>query len=129
MQRQVRLYLHTHGQQLLGHKGPTALPTTAVVLTLFLPVLMVHVRQGKRAVHQMAGVHAYHVMVCDALGSIMLGIPHRLPKKHETRTWPLHMGLIMLKRYAHQNGVPSHAVMGALEARYTLHPLWAAQRQ
>jgi transposase len=68
MQRQVRLYLHTQGQQLPGNKGPTAIPTATVVLTLFSPVMMVHVRRGKRAVYQMYGVHAYHLMVCDALG-------------------------------------------------------------
>jgi hypothetical protein len=68
MQRQVRLSLHTPGQQLPGNKGPTALPTAAVVLTVFSPIMMVHVRQGKQAVHQIYGVHAYHVMGCDALG-------------------------------------------------------------
>ena len=68
IQRQVRLYLHAQGQQLPGNKGLTAMPTATVVLTLFSPVMMVHVRRGKRAVYQMYGVHAYHLMVCDALG-------------------------------------------------------------
>src|SRR5262249_57084840 len=31
IQRQVRLYLHTHAQQLPGNKGMTAMPTAAVV--------------------------------------------------------------------------------------------------
>jgi transposase len=68
IQRQVCLYLHTHSQQLPGNKGPTAIPTATVVLTLFSPVMMVHVHQGTRAVYQMYGVHADHLMVCDALG-------------------------------------------------------------
>jgi hypothetical protein len=33
IQRQVRLYLHTQGQQLPGNKGPTAMLTATVVLT------------------------------------------------------------------------------------------------
>ena len=68
IQRQVRLYLHTHGQQLPGNKGPTALPTATVVFTLFSPVMMVHIHRGKRVVPQMYGVQAYHFLVCDALG-------------------------------------------------------------
>ena len=68
IQRQVRLYLLTHDQQLPGNKGPTALPTATVVFTLFAPVMMVHVHRGKRVVPQMHGVQAYHFMVCDALG-------------------------------------------------------------
>jgi hypothetical protein len=39
MQRQVRLYLHTHGQQVPGNKGTTAAPTAAVVLSFeFIPI-------------------------------------------------------------------------------------------
>lgn len=53
IQRQVRLSLHTHGQQLPGNKGPTALPTATVALTLCSPIMRVHVRQGKQVVHQM----------------------------------------------------------------------------
>ena len=66
--RQVRLSLHTQGQQIPGNKGPTALPTATVVFTLFSPVMMVYVHRGKRVVPQMYGVQAYHFMVCDALG-------------------------------------------------------------
>jgi transposase len=36
IQRQVRLYLRTHAQQLPGNKGMTATPTAAVVLALSL---------------------------------------------------------------------------------------------
>jgi hypothetical protein len=53
IQRQVRLYLHTHGQQLPGNTGPTAMPTATVVLTLFSPVTLVHFHLGKREVYQM----------------------------------------------------------------------------
>jgi transposase len=41
IQRQVRLYLLTHDQQLPGNKGMTATPTAAVVLALFAHVAMV----------------------------------------------------------------------------------------
>jgi hypothetical protein len=68
IQRQVRLYLHTHGQQIPGNKGPTAMPTATVVLTLFSPVAMVYFHLGKREVCQMYGVYDHHLMVCEALG-------------------------------------------------------------
>jgi hypothetical protein len=41
IQRQVRLDLRTHDQQLLGNKGETTTPTAAVVLAVFAPVAMV----------------------------------------------------------------------------------------
>jgi hypothetical protein len=41
IQRQVRLYLRTHDQQLPGNKGMTATPTAAVVLALFTQVALV----------------------------------------------------------------------------------------
>jgi transposase len=41
IQRQVRLYLLTHDQQLPGNKGLTATPTAAVVLALFAHVALV----------------------------------------------------------------------------------------
>jgi transposase len=68
IQRQVRLYLRTHDQQLPGNKGETATPTAAVVLALFAPVAMVHVRLGSVEMRQVYGVNAYHLMVCEALG-------------------------------------------------------------
>ena len=40
IQRQVRLYLRTHGQQ-IGNKGMTATPTAAVVLALFAHVALI----------------------------------------------------------------------------------------
>ena len=41
IQRQVRLYLHIHDPQVPGHKGATATPTAAVVLSLFAQVALV----------------------------------------------------------------------------------------
>jgi hypothetical protein len=41
MQRQVRLYLRTHDQQLSGNTGLTATPTAVVVLVLFAHVALV----------------------------------------------------------------------------------------
>jgi transposase len=42
IQRQVRLYWRTHDQQMPGNKGGTAIPTAAVVLSLFAPIAVVH---------------------------------------------------------------------------------------
>jgi transposase len=41
IQRQVRLYLRTHDQQIPGNKGMTATPTAAVVVALFAQVSMI----------------------------------------------------------------------------------------
>jgi transposase len=68
IQRQVRLYLHTHGQRLPGNKGATALPTAAVVLSLFAPVAVVQIQLDNTAVQQTYGVHPHHLMICEALG-------------------------------------------------------------
>ena len=68
MQRQVRLSLYTHGQQLPGNKGLTANPTAAVVLTLFAQVALIHLRIDEQEVRQIAGVQPQHLLVCDALG-------------------------------------------------------------
>ena len=68
IQRQVRLYLRTHDQQVPGNKGTTATPTAAVVLALFAPVATVHIRLEHTEMHQVYGVQPYHLMVCDALG-------------------------------------------------------------
>jgi transposase len=68
IQRQVRLYLRTHDQQLPGNKGMTAIPTAAVVLALFAPVALVHFWIGEHEVGQIAGVQPHHLLICDALG-------------------------------------------------------------
>jgi transposase len=68
LQRQVRLYLHTHGQQLPGNKGETATPTAAVVVSLCAPVAVVHWRLGNAEMRQLYGLNDSHLMVCEALG-------------------------------------------------------------
>jgi len=68
IQRQVRLYLHTHGQQVPGNKGTTAIPTAAVVLSLFAQVALVQVWIDDQVLAQVYGVQAYHRLLCNALG-------------------------------------------------------------
>jgi transposase len=68
IQRQVRLYLLTHAQQIPGNKGPTATPTAAVVLALFAQVSLVQFWIDDHEVAQGYGVQPYHLLICDALG-------------------------------------------------------------
>ena len=68
IQRQVRLYLRTHAQQLPGNKGMTATPTAAVVLALFAHVALVQLWIDEQTVMQLAGVQPHHLLICDALG-------------------------------------------------------------
>jgi len=68
IQRQVRLYLRTHDQQLPGNKGMTATPTAAVVLALFAPVALVQLWIDEHEVVQLSGVQSHHLLVCAALG-------------------------------------------------------------
>jgi hypothetical protein len=68
IQRQVRLYLRTHDQQLPGNKGMTATPTAAVVLALFAQVALVQLWIDNQEGMQISGVQPYHLLVCDALG-------------------------------------------------------------
>jgi len=68
IQRQVRLYLRTHDQQIPGNKGLTAIPTAAVVLALFTQVALVQLWIDAQEVVQIVGVQHYHLLVCDALG-------------------------------------------------------------
>jgi transposase len=68
IQRQVRLYLRTHDQQLPGNKGMTVTPTAAVVLALFAQVALLQVGIGDQRVEQIYGVQPYHLLLCDALG-------------------------------------------------------------
>jgi transposase len=67
LQRQVRLYLCTHDQQVPGNKGETAIPTAAVVLALFASVALVQIQIGRQEVWQVYGVQPYHLLICDAL--------------------------------------------------------------
>ena len=68
IQRQVRLYLRLHNQQLPGNKGMTATPTAAVVLALFAQVALVQVLIGHQEVEQVYGIQPHHLLVCHALG-------------------------------------------------------------
>ena len=68
IQRQVRLYLHTHDQRLPGNKGETATPTAAVVLALFAQVALVQFGIGDQEVMQVYSIQPYHLLSCDALG-------------------------------------------------------------
>jgi transposase len=68
IQRQVRLYLCTHDQQVPGNKGTTATPTAAVVLALFAQVALVQFLAGDHEVAQVYGLQPHHLLICDALG-------------------------------------------------------------
>jgi hypothetical protein len=68
IQRQVRLYLCTHHQQLPGNKGETATPTATGVLSLFAHVALIHLLGGDQEVEEVYGVPPHHLLVCDALG-------------------------------------------------------------
>jgi transposase len=68
IQRQVRLYLLTHDQQVPGNKGTTATPTAAVVLALFAQVALVQFWIGDHEIAQVYDLQPHHLLICDALG-------------------------------------------------------------
>jgi transposase len=68
IQRQVRLYLQTHHQQLPGNKGMTAIPTAAVMLALFASVALIQLEVDGQQIAQIYGVQPHHLLICDALG-------------------------------------------------------------
>jgi hypothetical protein len=68
IQRQVRLYLHEQHQTLPGNKGVTAMPTAAVILALFTPVMLVQLKIDQTTVPYVYGLQPHHLMICDALG-------------------------------------------------------------
>jgi transposase len=68
IQRQVRLYLRDHDQQVPGNKGPTATPTAAVVFALFAPVTLVQFAEGNTTSRQVHGIQDHHRLVCEAVG-------------------------------------------------------------
>jgi transposase len=68
IQRQVRLYLHDHAQQLPGNKGPTATPTAAVVFALFAPVMLVQCVVENATSLQVHGLQDHHLLICEAVG-------------------------------------------------------------
>jgi transposase len=68
IQRQVRLYLQTHDQQLPGNKGLTATPTAAVMLALFAHIALIQLEITEQQIVQIYGVQPQHLLICDALG-------------------------------------------------------------
>jgi transposase len=68
IQRQVRLSLRDHHQQIPGNKGPTATPTAAVVFALFASVMLVQLVVENTTSLQGHGVQAHHLIVCEAVG-------------------------------------------------------------
>jgi hypothetical protein len=68
IQRQVRHYLREQNQQMPGNKGPTALPTAAVVFALFTPVTLVHFAMDNAPILHVHGIQEDHLIVCDAVG-------------------------------------------------------------
>ena len=68
IQRQVRLYLRDHDQQIPGNKGPTATPTAAVVFALFATVTLVQFAVESTTSRQVHGIRDHHLLVCEAVG-------------------------------------------------------------
>src|SRR4029450_5811680 len=68
IQRQVRLYLRDHDQQVPGNKGLTATPTAAVVFALCTPVMLVYSTVDNIPSLQVHGVQDYHRLICNAVG-------------------------------------------------------------
>jgi hypothetical protein len=68
IQRQVRLSLHAHAQQVPGNKGPTATPTAAVVFDLFAPVMLGQFVMDNATTLQGHGIQAHHLLICEAVG-------------------------------------------------------------
>ena len=68
IQRQVRLHLRMHDQQIPGNKGLTATPTAAVVVSFFVQVALVQFQIDDQDGEQVYGVQPHHLLCCDALG-------------------------------------------------------------
>lgn len=68
IQRQVRVYLREHAQQVPGHQGPTSTPTAAVVFTLFAPVMLVQFAIEEQSRCQVHGLQPHHRLICEAVG-------------------------------------------------------------
>jgi transposase len=68
IQRQVRLYLLTHDQQVPGNKGATATPTAAVVLAFFAPVALVQFQIDDQEGEQVYGVQPHHLLCLRRAG-------------------------------------------------------------
>jgi transposase len=89
IQRQVRLYLRDHHQQVPGNKGPTAAPTAAVVFTLFSPVMRVQFVIDEQISSQVHGLQPHHLLICDAVGldATWYGVP-AIQQNSLSRTTP-----------------------------------------
>ena len=68
IQRQVRLYLRDHARHIPGNKGPTAIPTAAVVFALFTSVTLVHYAVANAPILHVHGIREDHLIVCEAVG-------------------------------------------------------------
>jgi hypothetical protein len=68
LQRQVRLDLRTHDQQIPGTKGLTATPTAAVVWAVCAQLALGHLGIDEPEVAPLSGVQPDHLLVCDAPG-------------------------------------------------------------
>src|SRR5687767_10028438 len=68
IQRQVRLYLRCHDRHIPGNQVPTATPTSAVVFTLFAPVMLVQFAVDEQRSLQGYGLQDHHRLVCEAVG-------------------------------------------------------------
>jgi len=82
IQRQGRLDLRTHDQQLPGNTGLTAPPTAAVVLALLTQVARVHIGIEAHEGTQLSGGHPHHLLVWDALGLDASGYAVPSAQKH-----------------------------------------------
>ena len=92
IQRQVRLYLRTHDQQLPGNKGLTAIPTAAVVLALFTQVALVQLWIDEQEVAALWSP-APPPAGLSCAGSRLLVVCRALsPKKRRGRSDPLNLG-------------------------------------
>jgi hypothetical protein len=68
MQQQVRLYLRDDDRHIPGNKGPTATPTSAVVVTWLAPVMLVQFAVDAQPSLQVHGIQDHHRIVCEAVG-------------------------------------------------------------
>jgi hypothetical protein len=93
IQRQVRLYLRTHNQQLPGNKGLTATPTAAVVLALFAQVALVQLWIDEQEVAQLSGVQPPHRLSVTPWVSTSRGMQCPQPQKTAGTFRPLERGL------------------------------------
>ena len=88
LQRQVRLYLQHHDQQVPGNKGETATPTAAVILSLFAQVMMVQMEMDQAVSLHVYGLQPHHLSICDALEIDRAWYAPSLSRKNHGRSVP-----------------------------------------